>query len=425
MFGIAFYCLLASALCLPLFPGTAAAESVEKVVVSVEDVSGRTSDVLLERMTASMQVVAEQLFLDREAATIAKARQDYERLLGEVGERALTGYKVESIDILVGRTAKVSLKLSPWLDAVGSVRVDLNFSGVDKQTAADLSAKLPGLEEKIRHTLQGASLDSVDWAGGVLRQKIRQEVERNLPEFRASVDLSQTGKTVVAQVIVYPVGEIVQQVKFELFSETVPNILLLQAKKRLRADAETLRGLPVEYLRHHRGELEQKLLEAAFEEKVVGIYDLQPVVTIAPAVDAEVFFRMNAAKYKIWFEGYADLGREEDNLSGRAHVGKYFSDRDEVFAEVSLELEDMDWEFAPGYAHKSGKTTFAYLRRLSDHENNYRLEYELSPKWRLRAEHFSDSDRNEFGARYRIHEFLSVEYVYSTDKPYLRLVGNL
>jgi hypothetical protein len=152
----------------------------------------------------------------------------------------------------------------------------LNFSGVDKQTAADLSAKLPGLEEKIRHTLQGASLDSVDWAGGVLRQKIRQEVERNLPEFRASVDLSQTGKTVVAQVIVYPVGEIVQQVKFELFSETVPSILLLQAKKRLRCTRRPARsagGIPASSSRR----LEQKLLEAAFEEKVVGIYDLQPV----------------------------------------------------------------------------------------------------------------------------------------------------
>jgi hypothetical protein len=52
---------------------TAAAESVEKEVVSVEDVSGRTSDVLLERMTASIQVVAVQLFLDRESSDDCKS----------------------------------------------------------------------------------------------------------------------------------------------------------------------------------------------------------------------------------------------------------------------------------------------------------------------------------------------------------------
>ncbi len=111
-------------------------------------------------------------------------------------------------------------------------------------------------------------------------------------------------------------------------------------------------------------------------------------MTIAPAVDAEVFFRMNAAKYKIWFEGYADLGREEDNLREELTSANIFRTGTRVFAEVSLELEDMDWEFAPVIAHKSGKTTFAYLRRLSDLENNYRLEYDLSAKWRLRAEHF-------------------------------------
>lgn len=48
---------------------------------------------------------------------------------------------------------------------------------------------------------------------------------------------------------------------------------------------------------------------------------------------------------------------------------------------------------------------------FSDHENNYRLEYDVSPKWRLRAEHFSGTNVNEFGARFRIHEFLGVEYV--------------
>jgi len=42
-----------------------------------------------------------------------------------------------------------------------------------------------------------------------------------------------------------------------------------------------------------------------------------------------------------------------------------------------------------------------------------------------RIEHFSGPNSNEFGIRYRIHEFLSTEYVYSKDKTYLRIVGNL
>lgn len=58
-------------------------------------------------------------------------------------------------------------------------------------------------------------------------------------------------------------------------------------------------------------------------------------------------------------------------------------------------------------------------------DNNYKLEYELSPKWRLRSEYYSKENRNEFGVRYRIHEFLGLEGVYGDDELYLRVIGNL
>ena len=417
--------LIGLCFCLLLMPQTASAATIEGVKVSVVDSTGRTGQALTERMTASMQVVAEQLFLEKDTAQIESVKSDYARLLGEVGERALTGYKVEETVIKLGTSSEIILKLSPWLDVVNDVEVDLKFSGVDQDMSEVLLSKLPELKARIVKTVSGASVDAVDWAGGVLRQKVRQDMESMLPEFRASVDLSQTGKKVVVQVIVYPIGQTVHDVKFELLSETVPNILFMKTKERLHEEADELRGLPVDFVKKHRPELEKRLLTSVNEEKVVSLYSLKPIVTITPGTDTVVEIRMEADKYKIWIEGYGDSGRDENNLSGRAHLGKYISDNDELFAEFSVELENMEWEFAPGLAHRHGKTTIAYARRITEHENNYRLEYDVSPKWRLRAEHFSGANINEFGARFRIHEFLSVEYVYSNDKPYLRLIGNL
>ena len=417
--------LIGLCFCLLLMPQTASAATIEGVKVSVVDSTGRTGQALTERMTASMQVVAEQLFLEKDTAQIESVKSDYARLLGEVGERALTGYKVEETVIKLGTSSEIILKLSPWLDVVNDVEVDLKFSGVDQEMSEVVLSKMPELKARIVKTVSGASVDAVDWAGGVLRQKVRQDMESMLPEFRASVDLSQTGKKVVVQVIVYPIGQTVHDVKFELLSETVPNILFMKTKERLHEEADELRGLPVDFVKKHRPELEKRLLTSVNEEKVVSLYSLKPTVTITPGTDTVVEIRMEADKYKIWIEGYGDSGRDENNLSGRAHLGKYISDNDELFAEFSVELENMEWEFAPGLAHRHGKTTIAYARRITEHENNYRLEYDVSPKWRLRAEHFSGANINEFGARFRIHEFLSVEYVYSNDKPYLRLIGNL
>ena len=420
-----FASLIGLCFCLLLMPQTGSAATIENVKVSVVDSTGRTGKALTERMTSSMQVVAEQLFLEKDTAQIEPVKSDYARLLGEVGERALTGYKVEETVITLGSSSEVVLKLSPWLDVVNDVEVDLKFSGVDQAMSEVVLSKMPELKARIVKTVSGASVDAVDWAGGVLRQKVRQDMESMLPEFRASVDLSQTGKKVVVQVIVYPIGQTVHDVKFELLSETVPNILFMKTKERLHEEADELRGLPVDFVKKHRPELEKRLLTSVNEEKVVSLYSLKPTVTITPGTDTVVEIRMEADKYKIWIEGYGDSGRDENNLSGRAHLGKYISDNDELFAEFSVELENMEWEFAPGLAHRHGKTTIAYARRITEHENNYRLEYDVSPKWRLRAEHFSGANINEFGARFRIHEFLSVEYVYSNDKPYLRLIGNL
>ena len=380
-----FASLICFSFCLLLAPHAASAETIGQVKVSVVDSTGRTGQALMERMTASMQVVAEQLFLEKDTAQIDPVKSDYARLLGEVGERALTGYKVEETVIKLGPSSEIVFKLSPWLDVVNDVQVDLEFSGIDPSMSEVLLEKMPELKARIVRTVSGASIDAVDWAGGVLRQKVRQDMETMLPEFRASVDLSQQGKKVVAQVIVYPVGQTVHDVQFELLSETVPNILFLKTKERLHEKADELRGLPVDFVKKHRVELENRLLASVNEEKVVDLYSLKPTVTITPGTVTIVEIRMEAAKYKIWFEGYGDSGRSENNLIGRAHFGKYISEDDELFAEFSVELENMEWEFAPGLAHRNGKTTVAYARRISDQENNYRLEYDVSPKWRLRA----------------------------------------
>ena len=167
------------------------------------------------------------------------------------------------------------------------------------------------------------------------------------------------------------------------------------------------------------------LMDKLLAEHSVKDFSLQPVVKLDPAANMDVSIIINSDKYKLWFEGYGDVGRENDNLSGKAHIGKFISPKDEIFGEAEVVLDDVDWTFGVGYSRYWGKSVWSYTRRIPVGDNNYRLEYNLSPKWRLRAEHFSGDDRNEFGVRYRIHEFLSAEYVYGGDEFYLRIIGNL
>lgn len=398
---------------------------IEYVSVQVVDVSGGTSQLLLDKMSGSMQVVAQQLFLDKEAEQVTAAQADYVRLLTEISDRVFTGYELTDVSLQPGAATQLVLYARPWSGTISAPLIDLQFSGVEPQTAALLEQRIPQLQQQLEQAISGAPREASDWAGGVLRRLVRDEVQAQLPEFKAAVDLVQESDRTVVQVVIYPVGQLVTNVKYELRSEAIPNILLMQLKYKYAAECDKLRGLPVAYVQGHRTELEQRLTAQLMAEPEVKNYQLQPVVQLTPGANLGVNIMINSDKYKLWFEGYGDIGRDTENLSGKAHIGKFISPKDEVFGEAEVVLDDVDWRFGLGYARYWGKSSWSYMRRMPVGDNVYKLEYSLSPKWRLRAEHFSGDDRNEFGVRYRIHEFLSAEYVYGGDEFYLRIIGNL
>lgn len=415
--------ILAAMTCLPLQQAFSA--PIEDVAVQVVDTSGGTSPVLLHKMSSSMQVVANQLFIDKDDGAIAAAEGDYKRLLTEIGDRVFTGYELVDVRLEAARQTRITLLARPWGATISQPVIDLQFSGVEAETAALLSERIPELKEQLKAAISGASVDAGDWAGGVLRRMVRSQVEEALPEFRAAVDVLQEGDRTLVQVVIYPVGQLVTNIKYELRSEAIPNILLMDLKYKYAAECDKLRGLPLAYVKHHQAELEKMLMEKLLAESSVREFELRPVVKLEPASNMPVSIMINSDKYKVWFEGYGDVGRDNENLSGKAHVGKFISPKEEIFGEAEVVLDHVNWRFGAGYSRYWGKSVWSYTRRMPVGDDNYRLEYNLSPKWRLRAEYFTGDDRNEFGVRYRIHEFLSAEYVYGGDEFYLRIIGNL
>lgn len=374
-----------------------------------------------------MQIVAEQLLLDKDTDVVAAISTDYRRLFSEIGDRVFTGYELKQVVLEVSPNSKLLLYLQPWNTTISDVKVDLQFSGIDLRTAAILKKRIPNLENELKQIIIGASVDAVDWAGGILKSQVREKVEQALPDFKAAVDLINEEKSnqTFIQVVIYPVGQSIQDIEYELHSESIPNIILMKLKYHYAERCNELRGLPVSYLKRHQQELESIIVEELRHEKVIQEFDLHPTVSIIPGTDTHIDISLSTKKYKIWAEGYADLGRKKDNLSGKLHLGKYVSAKDEVFVEEELITDDVHWSTSLGYARSWGKSSWSYKRRIPESDNAYKFEYHFGPKWGLRMEHFSGNDRNEYALRYRIHEFLSCEYVYGGKESYFRIIGNL
>ena len=406
------------------------AAPVTRVEVRMTDSNQRTSQPLLHKMEDSMRVVAEQLFNGKDEAVIRGIAGDYERLLAEISERVITGYQTNAVRITAepgaeGSTIAIHFSVAPWAQVVEKTETDIRFSGISPFAEELLQARLPELEQELRATLSGVSMDAADWAGGVLRGQVQKQVETRLPDFKAAVDVTTRDGTALVQVIIYPVGELVQDVQYSMESKSIPNLLLMDLKYRYAEKAKSLRGLPLSYLKANRDFIVGRFTEELAAETQVRRHNLHPRVSVLPGADTDMTISLESDRYKIWLEGYADLGRDTQNLSGRAHLGKFISRRDEIFGEAGVDLNDVKWDFSAGYAFHFGKATLSYMRRMPKDFNVYRAEYDFTPKWRFRYERFGDSGENEYAVRYRIHEFLSGEYVYSTDKSYFRIIGNL
>ena len=132
---------------------------VNSVEVQVIDTNGGTSQLLLQKMSGSMQVVADQLFIDKDTAMIAAAGEDYARLLTEIGDRVFTGYELTDVKLDVGETTQVKLYARPWNKVIEKPLIDLQFSGVEPQTAALLEQRIPALHAQLEQAISGASVE--------------------------------------------------------------------------------------------------------------------------------------------------------------------------------------------------------------------------------------------------------------------------
>jgi len=154
-------------------------------------------------------------------------------------------------------------------------------------------------------------------------------------------------------------------------------------------------------------------------------------LTVTPVINAgsntEIVLDVDTDKYNVALEGYLDVGRNNDNnTSAKLHIGKYVSKQDEAFFEVKFIPSTVTWQFMPGWGHRIGSNTVMGIKyNINDKQDILWLNQDLGPSWMLRLERIPSTGLNELGVRYKLHDFLSAEYIFSEQENWLRLVGNL
>ena len=397
---------------------------VQSVRVEVA-ATANPSAIVLRRMSESVKTIGEHLLLGRSTIDVAARRDYYERLVRDVFDRVLIGYTVERVEIDPAQTTKIRLSVIPWGDTVRNVNIRVDYSGIAPEAIALIKQDMGKLETEIQAALIGLPIDAVDWATGVARELIREILRRQLPEFHFSLDV-EAGRDTAVRLSLFPTGPIVREAKVSLRSQTLPNLLLVHARPAIEEQARSMRGLPVNYVERHLTYFTELVRTTVLADPVIRQFALNVMPKVTPGQDTDVLVTVDTDRFRITAEVFLDTGKDRENISAKAHLGQKIGKRDELFLELRVLPGMMTWEFMPGWGHQFGSDTWAGLRyRTNDREWVGWLEQGLGGRWSLRAERWSGLDRNEIGLRYKLHDFLSAEFIMTNDRSWLRMVGHL
>lgn len=403
-----------------------AAGAVEAIDVRVTAENSRyaLAPSVQDRMQASVQTIAEHLLAGKSVEEADRRKYSDANLIREVFGRILIGYTVRSVEVFPGEHTRIDVRVVPWQDVIQRLDVKISVDGVPEEIAKLAEADARGVDHIFSRVLLGLPMDAVEWTGGIVKAGVNEFLAVHLPEFRADFEV-EAGTDAVVNLTLYPKGAMIRDVNLSLRSGTVPNLLLMNYRPAIESRAKLLVGVPVGFAERHQSYFIQSFTEKLNADHNLRSLGVQTKMEMTVGDNTNIRVDADTDRYHLSVEGYLDMGREEDSTSFRLHAGKSISPRDELFLEVDFLPHDMKWVFMPGVSRKiTPQFTAGFKYNMDERANVLWAKQAMGERWMLRLEHMPSREFNEFALRYKVHDFVGLEYVVNDDDNWLRLIGN-
>ena len=412
-------------------PAAAAPPQRVEKVTAVVAAADSMPPLVQQRMQQSVQAIAGQLIDGQPVASVAASRQQKEQLIHEVFDKVLVGYTVRQVTIQPAAETKVEVMLLPWSDVITKVAVAVQVEGMPPRMEALVRRDLAEVDRVFQDALTGLPTAATDWTNGVLKHHLNDYLAEHLPEFRGDFEIDPASEAKV-KLVVYPKLPVVRTVDLSMRSDTVPNVTLLSRRQVMQDKVDDLVGVPVAFIKRHEQELSQQFAQELDQLSDFHSYHMKTTVSMDVAERLHVMSRSDTSRYRLRLTGWLDIGRKDKNghednesLLFRFHAGRMLSQQDELFLLVDLMPQDMDWGWAAGYDRRLSSRTHAQLR-YDLHERRFIMaaSQQLAARWLLRYEYRFFDKNGEAALRYKMHDFLALEYLVDRHQNWLRVIGN-
>ncbi len=415
-----------------LFSIPAEASRIENVEAHVSSESS-LPPMVKERMEESVMAIGRQLIAGHNLPFTKEWQTQQETTIHLVFDKILVGYTVNCVKInIVESTAIIKVDLLPWTSTIQKINVNKKIEGMPPQLINLVLNDLASVDEVFSDGLKGLPIAATDWTNGILKRRLNKFMAESLPEFRADFDIKIDDKsensTAIIDLTVYPRLPVVRTISLSMRSDTMPNVALVTHRTFMEDKVNILVGVPVAFVERHKDEIQSMIAKPLDEHTDFRRLKIKSDATLTTGEHLSVMIRSNSTRYRMRATGWIDLGRDSDavdDLLFRMHIGRKISNIDEAFFQVDIAPQEMKWNWSFGYSRSILRRTNAYLRYdFTDKNFVGALEYEFFKDWLIRYEHKFDDDKKEAAVRYKLHDFLGVEYVVDHKESWLRLIGN-
>ena len=434
MSGKGLCALLAAWCCLCLWPGEAARaqESAPCVVQVAAEVGAGDSQRLplpvRQRMEKSVQAIAEQLLFGMSLQQLSAEENHYAEIIRQVFDKVLIGYTVDRVEIEPGEASAVKVSLIPWQDRICQVETHVKVEGMSPVLTDMLYQDVAGIDAIFVQSLQGLPIAAVDWTHGVLKEQVNDFLRQHAPEFKADFDVEVSENTQI-NLVLYPLLPVVRTADLSMRSDTVLNAGLLLRRQAMQNRVDELIGLPVSFVARHKAELEDYLADVMNKDSLSRSWDMHTQVSITPGEKLAVMSRSDSDAYRLRLEGWADMGNSWGNqwdtsIMARLHFGRMLSAHDEIFSRLDFYPQAVRCDWNLGYSYRlADGAELAAVYDLRHNNAGVELLQPLAKKWQLRYAYRSRDHESEYALRYRLHDFLAVEYAMDRHSGWLRFIG--
>jgi len=405
-------------------PGAKAAQPLVDTVQVEVQADGHLPLLIQRRMESSVHTIADQVLTGHAVNETMLKRSEYEQLIREVFNRILIGYTVTAVQIAPGSDTQVTVHLVPWDDVIKKIDTTVQVEGMPSEITALALQDVAGIEKLFEQNMLGLPIDAADWTNGILKSSLNAFMQEHLPEFRADFDV-EPGSVTKVKIVLYPKVPVVRNVDLAMRSESMPNILLLNYRPRIQKKSDIMLGVPVDFVKRHSDYFNQVLVSALDDQKDFRLFHVKTRIELTPGEKTYVKSHSDTDRYSFTLEGYFDVNSKADNTAFRIHLGRFISSLDEVFTEIDFYPQSVTWKAFYGYEREMLPTVKLGMKYDSNaHNGVFILKKKFDDKWRLRYEYAFADQTEELGLRYKIHDFVSLEYIIDDKDSWLRLIGN-